>query len=89
MSDEIAEMMAAIGQSQGDLGEYQQEFAKVSSQKSEVEADLNTASEKLLVAEKERQEMNDKKRKFEGDLGSFKKDIEDMEMACQRAEQVF
>ena len=32
--------------------------------------------------------MIEKKRKFENDLGSFKKDIEDMEIALTRAEQV-
>lgn len=84
---EKAAMLDEISQSQGDLGSYQQDLAKVSTQRSELESALQTAQERLANAERERAEINDKKRRFEGDLGSFKKDIEDMELKLQRAEQ--
>ena len=50
--------------------------------------DLSTAQNQLVTAEKDKAAMIEKKRKFENDLGSFKKDIEDMEIAITRAEQV-
>ena len=87
MQEEMNEMMTSLSDSQGDLTEYQQQLAILSSQKNEAESELNTSTNKLNEAEKERQSLNDRKRKFEGDLGSFKKDIEDAEMAVQRAEQ--
>merc|ERR1712203_1295026 len=40
-----------------------------------------------MGAEAKRNELSEKKRKYEGDLGSFRKDIDDMEMAIGRAEQ--
>ena len=56
----------------------------MSTQKSELETELSDAQEKLSAAERERAEMIDKKRRLEGDLGSFRKDIEDMEIQIQR-----
>ena len=50
--------------------------------------DLSAAQSQLASAEKDKSAMIEKKRKFENDLGSFKKDIEDMEIALTRAEQV-
>ena len=87
MEESKKEMLSTIEQSQGDLGAYQQDLAKASTQKSELETELSGAQEKLAQAEKDRQSMLEKKRKFENDLGSFRKDIEDMELSIHRAEQ--
>jgi myosin heavy chain 6/7 len=84
---EMDEMITEMNKSSGDLGSYQQDLAKVTTQKSSAEAELNSAQQNLSDCEKEKAGMNEKKRKFEGDLGSFKKDIEDMEIAITRAEQ--
>ena len=81
------EMMAEMNKSAGDLSAYQRDLANAQSQKSTVESDLSGAQNQLATAEKDKAAMMEKKRKFENDLGSFKKDIEDMEIAVTRAEQ--
>merc|ERR1712223_573167 len=71
MTKEIKEAMDAIGKSQGDLTSYQAEFSKVQSQKSDLEV----------------RDVGEKKRQFENDLGGIRKDIEDVQMAVQKASQ--
>merc|ERR1719350_2566203 len=80
-------MMAQIQSEQGDLSSYQQDLAKATTAKAEKEDDLQSIMKRLADAEAKRNELAEKKRKYEGDLGSFKKDIDDMEMAITRAEQ--
>jgi len=87
MSAEIKEMMDTIGQSQGDLTTYQQDLAKVSNEKADVEGKLADAQTNLAKADAEYKTLSDKKRAFENDVGAFRKDIDDMAMALQRAEQ--
>ena len=87
MSDEIKQMMDVIGQSQGDLSSYQQDLAKVSNEKSDIEGLLTAAQVKLAQADSEYKTLSEKKRAFENDVGAFRKDIDDMQMALQRAEQ--
>merc|ERR1712088_1161593 len=87
MSTEIKEMMDTIGQSQGDLTSYQQDLAKVSNEKADVEGKLADAQTNLAKADAEYKTLSDKKRAFENDVGAFRKDIDDMAMALQRAEQ--
>jgi myosin heavy subunit len=87
MSTEIKQMMDTIGQSQGDLSSYQQDLAKVSNEKSDLEGKLGAAQDRLAKADSEYKTMSDKKRAFENDVGAFRKDIDDMQMDLQRAEQ--
>ena len=82
------EMMSEMQKASGDLSAYQSDLANAQTQKSQLESDLSTAQNQLVTAEKDKAAMIEKKRKFENDLGSFKKDIEDMEIAITRAEQV-
>merc|ERR1711872_546926 len=87
MSQEKKDMMAQIEREQGDLSSYQQDLAKASSERAETEDTLSKTQRALADAEEKRNEMTEKKRKFEGDLSSFRKDIDDMDMAIQKAEQ--
>merc|ERR1711931_222278 len=87
MSHDKKEMMAQIEREQGDLSSYQHDLAQASSNRSETEEALSKAQKALADAEAKRNDMNDKKRKLEGDLSSFRKDIDDMDMAIQKAEQ--
>merc|ERR1712002_828015 len=87
MTHDKKEMMAQIEREQGDLSSYQQDLAQASSNRSETEEALSKAQKALADAEAKRNDMNDKKRKLEGDLSSFRKDIDDMDMAIQKAEQ--
>ena len=83
MSDEIKQMMDVIGQSQGDLSSYQQDLAKVSNEKSDIEGLLTAAQVKLAQADSEYKTLSEKKRAFENDVGAFRKDIDDMQMTQQ------
>merc|ERR1719266_2820994 len=87
MAAEIKNMLDTIGQSQGDLTQYQQDLSKVSGEKSGLEDKLAKSQETLAKAEIEFKNLSDKKRAFENDVGAFRKDIDDMAMALQRAEQ--
>ncbi len=73
MEEEQKSLMDSIAESQGDLSAYQQDLAKVSAQRSELENQLSEAQDKLAKAEKSRADLLDKKRRFEGDLGSFRR----------------
>merc|ERR1712110_338043 len=87
MAAEIKNMLDTIGQSQGDLTQYQQDLSKVSGEKSGLEDKLAKSQETLAKAEIEFKNLSDKKRAFENDVGAFRKDIDDMQMALQRAQQ--
>jgi myosin heavy chain 6/7 len=87
MVQEKKDMMEQIQAEQGDLSSYQKELAEATAGKQAKDDELAKITKKLNEAEVKRNDMNDKKRKYEGDLGSFRKDIDDMEMAISRAEQ--
>ena len=80
MTSDKKTMMAQIEAEQGDLSGYQRDLAHASEQKSQKEGELSTAQKKLADTQEKKQQMTDTKRKLETDLGSFKKDIEDMEI---------
>merc|ERR1719184_478007 len=79
-------MMAQIEAEQGDLSGYQKDLAHASEAKNQKEGELSNCQTTLSNTVEKKQQMIETKRKFENDLGSFKKDIEDMEMNIQKAE---
>ena len=87
MNSDKKAMMAQIEAEQGDLSSYQRDLAVASEAKSTKENELSVATKTLADTVEKKQQMTETKRKFENDLGSFKKDIEDMEMNIQKAEQ--
>jgi len=87
MSQDKKDMLYQIEQEQGDLSSYQADLARANTEKSEKE-DLLSKTQKLLSdTEAKRNDMIEKKRRFENDLSSFRKDIDDMNMQIQKAEQ--
>jgi len=87
MSQDKKDMMSQIEREQGDLSSYQQDLAKASAARAETEDLLSKTQNRLAETEAKRNEMTEKKKKFEGDLSSFRKDIDDLDMAIQKAEQ--
>merc|ERR1740129_2261014 len=87
MTQEKKDMMTQIEAEQGDLSSYQKDLADATVSKQEKDDGLAQIQKRLQDAENKRNELAEKKRKYEGDLGSFRKDIDDMEMAIGRAEQ--
>merc|ERR1719479_881992 len=80
-------MLHQIEQEQGDLSSYQQDLARATTEKQGKEEELVKTTKLLADTEAKRNEMIDKKRRFENDLSSFRKDIDDMNMQIQKAEQ--
>merc|ERR1711892_1200279 len=87
MTQDKKDMMSQIELEQGDLSGHQQDLAKATMAKAEKEDELAAAQKKLADTEGARNDMMDKKRRFENDLSSFRKDIDDMQMTIQKAEQ--
>merc|ERR1712106_1164891 len=87
MTQDKKDMMYQIEQEQGDLSGFQHDLAKATTAKAEKEDELAAAQKKLADTEGAKNDMNDKKRRFENDLSSFRKDIDDMQMTIQKAEQ--
>merc|ERR1719340_374946 len=87
MTQDKKDMMQQIEQEQGDLSGYQQDLATASNNKSEKEDELAATQKKLADTEGQRADMQEKKRRYESDLSSFRKDIDDMQMSIQKAEQ--
>merc|ERR1719471_658061 len=87
MTEDKRAMMAQIEQEQGDLSLYQADLARASDEKSKTEDTLQATQKKLADTEAKRNDMIEKKRRFENDLSSFRKDIDDISMQIQKAEQ--
>merc|ERR1712016_577859 len=69
------------------LGKYRNQEHEVDLTREQLEEELAKATKLLADTEAKRNEMIDKKRRFENDLSSFRKDIDDMNMQIQKAEQ--
>merc|ERR1719471_732140 len=87
MTQDKKDMMHQIEQEQGDLSSYQADLARASDEKSKTEDVLQATQKKLADTEAKRNDMIEKKRRFENDLSSFRKDIDDISMQIQKAEQ--
>jgi len=87
MTQDKKDMLYQIEQEQGDLSSYQADLARANTEKSEKEDLLSKTQRTLTDTEAKRNEMIEKKRRFENDLSSFRKDIDDMNMQIQKAEQ--
>jgi len=87
MTQDKKDMLHQIEQEQGDLSSYQADLARANTEKSEKEDLLSKTQRTLTDTEAKRNEMIEKKRRFENDLSSFRKDIDDMNMQIQKAEQ--
>merc|ERR1719412_2275200 len=87
MNQQKKDMMQQIENEQGDLSSYQNDLARATAEKQEKE-DLLAKTQKLLAdTEAKRNDMIDKKRRFENDLSSFRKDIDETNLQVQKAEQ--
>jgi len=84
---ETSALLKQIESEQGNMSQYTDRQAKMSSQKAAMEIQLTAAGEKLTKMEQERQDATAEKKLLEGDNVVIKKDIEDLELAIQKLEQ--
>merc|ERR1712128_252297 len=87
MTQDKKDMMTQIESEQGDLSSFQHDLATATNNRSEKEDQLVVTQKKLADTEAARNAMNDKNRSYLNDLSSFRKDIDDMNMSIQKAEQ--
>jgi len=87
MTQDKKDMMHQIESEQGDLSSFQRDLATATNNRSEKEDMLVVTQKRLADTEAAKNDMNDKKRRYENDLSSFRKDIDDMNMSIQKAEQ--
>merc|ERR1719370_1716837 len=84
MTADKKSMMAQIEAEQGDLTSYQRDLAAASESKNAKEDELARTQKNLQDSQDKKQGMTENKRKLDNDLGSFRKDIDDMELQIQK-----
>merc|ERR1719191_1971961 len=87
MEEEKKALMKQLEAEQGNLSEYTERQAKANAAKTQLEAGLVAAGEKLITMEQTRQQAGLDKKALEGDNVVIKKDIEDLELSIQKLEQ--
>merc|ERR1712123_83129 len=87
MNQDKKDMMQQIEAEQGDLSSFQHDLASATNKRSEKEDELTSTQKRLTDTEASRNDMIDKKRRYDNDLSSFRKDIDEMNMSIQKAEQ--
>ncbi|KAK7079756.1 putative TRAFAC class myosin-kinesin ATPase superfamily [Halocaridina rubra] len=87
LNEEKNNLLAALESSKGNASEYLDKQAKLQSQKSDLEAQLNETTERLQNEEEARNQLLQSKKKQEQESNGLRKDIEDLELTIQKAEQ--
>merc|ERR1712179_794176 len=87
IKEEKKALMKQLESEQGNMGEYTERQSIISEQKAGLEIELEEAGKRLIIAEQERQDASAEKKTLESDMGVFKKDIEDLDIAIQKLEQ--
>merc|ERR1711997_1295118 len=72
---------------QGNVSQYHERQAKISSQKAELEVNLADAQQRLISAEQARIQATSDKKELEQESVAIKKDIGDIEMVIQKLDQ--
>jgi len=87
LAEESKQLTKQLESEQGNLSQYQERQAKAAAMKVDVETKLTQAQAQLSQAEDKRIEMTGDRKAMDGDIGTIKKDIEDLELALQKLEQ--
>ncbi|XP_071547349.1 myosin heavy chain, muscle-like isoform X36 [Panulirus ornatus] len=85
--EEKNNLLVALESTKGSVSEFLDKQAKLQSQKADLEAQLNETTERLQQEEEARNQLFQGKKKIEQELSGLKKDIEDLELTVQKAEQ--
>merc|ERR1739848_711809 len=87
IEDEKKALMKQIEAEQGNVSQYHERQAKISSQKAELEVELVQEQDKLANREQQRVGATNDKKELEQESVVIKKDIGDIEMVIQKLEQ--
>ncbi|XP_026481147.1 myosin heavy chain, muscle-like isoform X21 [Ctenocephalides felis] len=84
---EKTELLASLEGEKGSLSEFQEKTAKLTAQKNDLDNQLRETQERLNQEEDARNQLFQSKKKLEQEISGMKKDIEDLELSVQKAEQ--
>merc|ERR1719234_269905 len=87
IEEEKKALLKQIEKEQGNVSQYHERQAKISSQKAELEVNLADAQQRLISAEQARVQATNDKKELEQESVAIKKDIGDIEMVIQKLEQ--
>merc|ERR1712066_15909 len=87
IQEEKKALMKQIEAEQGNVSQYHEKQAKISSQKADLEIELAQAQKVLASEEASRVELAGQVKAHSGSIGAVKKDIEDVELAILKVEQ--
>merc|ERR1719297_524276 len=87
IEEEKKALLKQIEAEQGNLSVYHERQAKISSEKSELELNLATATDKLAKTEQARVDATNDKKALEVETQAIKKDIADLEVVIQKLNQ--
>merc|ERR1712226_348941 len=87
IEDEKKQLMKQIEAEQGNVSQYHEKQAKISSQKADLEIELVEEQNKLADREQKRVQATNDKKDLEQESVVIKKDITDIEMVIQKLEQ--
>ncbi|XP_071512369.1 myosin heavy chain, muscle-like isoform X1 [Panulirus ornatus] len=80
-------LMTTLESTKGNVSDFLDKQAKLQSQKADLEAQLNEVTSRLQQEEDARNMLFQGKKKTEQEVGGLKKDLEDLELVVQKAEQ--
>ncbi|CAL4115658.1 unnamed protein product, partial [Meganyctiphanes norvegica] len=81
------DLVAALENTKGSVSHFLDKEAKLASQKKDLEAQLHETNERLHAEEVSKNQLIQSKKKFDLDISILKKEIEDLELSLQKAEQ--
>jgi len=87
LSEEKNNLLMMVDAGKSGLSEFTDKINKLQSQKSDLEGQLNETSDRLQQEEEARNQLFQGKRKTEQELGTLKKDIEDLELSISKGDQ--
>merc|ERR1719376_922973 len=87
IEEEKKTLMKQIKSEQGNVSQYHEKQAKISSQKADLEVELVEEQNKLASEEASRVEFAAQVKAHSGSIGAVKKDLEDVELAILKVEQ--
>merc|ERR1711874_821043 len=87
IEDDKKALMKQIETEQGNVSQYHERQAKISSQKADLEVELVQEQDKLANREQQRVGATNDKKELEQESVVIKKDIGDIEMVIQKLEQ--
>ncbi|XP_037787098.1 myosin heavy chain, muscle-like [Penaeus monodon] len=85
--EEKNNLLVTLESTKGNVSDFLDKQAKLQAQKTDLEAQLKEVTDRLQREEESRNQLFQGKKKTDQEIGGLKKDVEDLELAVQKAEQ--